>query len=174
MDSKFFNTLKSIAAVEKSHGFLTVTYDVTTLELKYPLNVISVAPPVGQAPPPLLGETRVTRLTDAVFTAFRRARNGGANGRIGCSVVVHEGVYVDGFDKAWKFPADFSLEIVGVENVRLILETLDSIQMESLNMTLRNALIFDCRLDPRNPTAFTKGMASSFQHNDSTMKFQEI
>ena len=103
-------------------------YDVAALELKHPQNVISVASLVGKAPPPLPDETRVTTLTDAMYTALCRARNGGTNGRMGCSIVVHEGVYVDPFDDktlAENFPKEFSLEIVGVENVRLIFETLN-------------------------------------------------
>ena len=45
-------------------------------------------------------------------------------GRLGCSIVVHEGMYIDptGFHgiQIFNFPKDFSLEIVGMENVRIV------------------------------------------------------
>ena len=116
MDLKFFHLLESIAAAEQKYDFQTQNYDIATLELKYPQNVITVAPPAPKVPPrrPPPGETRMTKLSDAVRTALRRAANGGANGRIGCSIVVHEGVYVDAFQwyPQWKLPDGFLLEIV--------------------------------------------------------------
>ena len=94
MDLSLFNSLKSVAETAKKAGvYPTEAYDVATLELKYPLNIISVAPPTATAPPLRPGETRVAKLTDAVYAAIRRAQLGGPKGRVGCSIVVHEGVY---------------------------------------------------------------------------------
>ena len=165
MDWKFLDTLKSIAAAEKAHNFQTESYDVAAFELKFPKNVITVAPAVGKAPTPLPGETRVTKLSDAIYTAFRRARNGGANGRIGCSIVLHEGIYVDALETARKFPKGFSMEIVGVKNVRLIYETLIQFHIKSLTLILSNVFIFDCRLNRHYSTiSLTEGACVQFMH----------
>ena len=146
MDANFFATLKLIAAAEKRHNFRTRSYDVAALALKHPQNVISVAPALSKAPPPRLpGETRVTKLSDAIHAAVRRAREGGVKGRSGCSILVHEGVYIDPLSAVGNFPKEFSLEIVGVKNVRLIFETLDCFPI-SMNLTLRNVSVFDRRL----------------------------
>ena len=96
MDSSLFHALKSAAeAAKEAAVYPTEAYDVATLELKYPHDVISVAPPTAKAPPLRPGETRATKLTDAVYAAIRRAQLGGPKGRVGCSIIVHEGVYVD-------------------------------------------------------------------------------
>ena len=144
--------LKSIAAAERDRNFRTEHYEFAALELNHPQNLISVAPLVGKVPPPLPGETRVTKLSDAMYTALCRARNEGTKGRKGCSIVVHEGVYVDALTPAGNFPKEFSLEIVGVKNVRLIFETVDCFMIRSLNLTLKNVSVFDRRLNLFRPT----------------------
>ena len=94
--------------------------DIPVVELKYPQNVITVASPTGKAPPPSPGERRFTKLSEAINTASDMAINGITNS---CSIVVHEGFYIDAFDME-KQPIDcgVELEIIGVKNVRLILE----------------------------------------------------
>ena len=122
-DLNLFNLVKSVAAVaKKGKVFPTKAYDPTTLELKYPQNIISVAPPTAKASPILPGETRVTSLSNAVYAALLRARLGGVNGRAGCSIVVHEGIYFGALEKIphVEVPDDFTLEIVGVKDVVLI------------------------------------------------------
>ena len=116
MDLNFYSLLRSVATAEKKHDLRTeIFYDVATLEVKHPHNVITVVPPAAKAPPPLPGETRVSKLSDAVRTAVLRAANGGANGRSGCSIIIHEGIYVDAFETHFEPPTeDFSLEILGV------------------------------------------------------------
>ena len=147
MDKNFFTSLQSIAAVSKRENLRTQSYDVGTLELKFPRNIISVAPPTAKAAPLLPGETIVSKLSIAVYTAFMRALNGGPNGRVGCSILVHEGVYVNAL--GWKMPRlpeGFSLEIVGLNGVHLVLE--DGRQFAVfVNMTLKNCFIFDRRRD---------------------------
>ena len=102
MDLNLVTLLKSVAAAEKNLDFRTQTYEVGSLELKHPRNVITVAPPFGNnnnnAPPCRSGETRATKLSFAVRAALLRALNGGPNGRAGCSIVVHEGVYIDAWE----------------------------------------------------------------------------
>ena len=90
MDLETFNLLKSVAATEKEYNVRSECFDVSTLDLKFPKNVITVAPPISNAPPPLPGEIRCTKLSTAVCTARLRAENGGPMKK-GCSIVVHEG-----------------------------------------------------------------------------------
>ena len=123
MDLNLINMLKSVAvAAKKAMTFPTEAYDVMTLELEHPQNVISVAPPAAKTPPILPGETRVTSLSSAVYSALLRASAGGVNGRAGCSIVVHEGIYFGALEKIPRLevPDDFTLEIVGVKDVVLI------------------------------------------------------
>ena len=162
MDLNLYNLLKSMAATAKN-DFRTQTYDAATLELQYPQNRITVAPSSRHSPPLLPGETRVTKLSHAIGTALLRARNGGANGRLGCSIVVHEGVYIDaiGMIPVIEVPKSFSLEIVGVKDVRLVAEKIESIRVVGLNLTLRNILIFDrrFRFNLKNPFINITGYA---------------
>ena len=67
MNLKIFKMLRLIAAAEKDYGFETDSYNVTTLELKHPKNVISVASPVGKAPPTLPGETQHFKLEISIL-----------------------------------------------------------------------------------------------------------
>ena len=122
-DWNLINLVKSVAAAaKKSKVFPTKAFDLATLELKYPQNVISVAPPAAKASPILPGETRVTSLSSAVYAALLRASAGGVNGRAGCSIVVHEGIYFGALEKIPRLevPDDFTLEIVGIKDVVLI------------------------------------------------------
>jgi len=158
MDLNLINMLKSVAvAAKKAMTFPTEAYDVMTLELKHPQNVISVAPPAAETPPILPGETRVKSLSDAVYTAFLRAANEGANGRAGCSIVVHQGIYIDPLAaiRSLEDLEDFSLEIIGVKDV-FVIESTRSIDIVSANLTLKNLLIFDQRIRVHTPTISIK------------------
>ncbi len=151
MDLNLFNMLKSVSETEKRLSWQTESYNISSMELKYPNNVISVAPPTGNAPPPLPGETRVTKLHYAVYTARLRAINGARTGSAtGCSIVVYEGVYIDtfrDFSMVGQCTSKLSLEIVGIKNVRLVYVMLDAlIAFGTVNLTLKNILIFDRRI----------------------------
>ena len=92
VDKNFVKTLQSVAAAEKTDPrFTSKHYDVAEVKPMYPENVIVVASPTGNAPPRAPGETRVDKLSYAVLAAFLRA----TMGRKRCSIVVHEGVYID-------------------------------------------------------------------------------
>ena len=143
MDLNLFKMLKSVSEAEKRLGWQTQSYDISSLELKYPKNVITVASPTGNAPPPLPGETRVTKLHDAIYTAQLRAINGASTGSAtGCSIVVHEGVYVDTFSlvpTTDQYTSSLSLEIIGIKNVRLVFVMLDAIvAFAPVSLTLKN------------------------------------
>ena len=151
MDLELFKMLQSISDAEKRLGrdMRTESYDASTLELKYPHNVITVASPTGNAPPPLPGETRVAKLYDAIYTAQLRAVNAAKNNGTAksCSIVVHEGIYIDTFDQIpledVPCPEDFSLEIVGIKNFRLVIHKLYGLIADTMHLTLKNILIFD-------------------------------
>ena len=117
-----------------------------------------MAPPSGNAPPAAPGETRVTKLHDAVRTAQLRGLNAVRNGArtgavVGCSIVVYEGVYIDPFRQipmAGEGPTSFSLEFVGIKHVRLVFEKLDGfIANGPVSLTIKNIFVFDRRLDRR-------------------------
>ena len=170
MNREFLKMLQSVAAAEKDPHFRAKNkkkrYD-EAVDLMYPENVIVVASPTGKAPPPAPGETRVRRLSDAVDAAVLRARVGGAKR---CSILVHEGLYIDALELIPTLDIDdvepynfappavvkndnnndddgvaFSLEIVGVKNVRLVFQSREVIVTGGVNLTLRNVLVYDRR-----------------------------
>ena len=149
MDVDFLNLLKSIASAEKTHNLQTDSYDPATLELKYPENVITVASPTGKRPPRAPGEMRLRTLSEAVEAATLRATHGGGKC---CSIVVYEGIYIDPWNISTQLIDGLSLEIVGVKNVRLVLEKIIGIGIAASHLTLKNILIFDRRQNRRLPT----------------------
>ena len=146
MNRNFVKMLQSVAEAEKDPRFSSKNYDVADVKPMYPENVIVVASPTGNAPPRAPGETRVDRLSYAVLAAFLRASVGLKR----CSIVVHEGVYLDplkNIPTIGEPPGilkDFSLEIIGVKNVRLIFET-HGVTVSGVKLTLRNLLVYDRR-----------------------------
>ena len=106
MDLKFLRMLQSMAEVEKNPRFRSKQYAIVGSEeeetvsepnsvkvaLKHPDNVIVVASPTGKAPPSANGEKRVTTLTQAVQLSFMEHFLYGTSG---CSIVVHEGMYIN-------------------------------------------------------------------------------
>ena len=163
MNLEFVKMLQRMAEVEREPHFRPKKYVVVDKEdrrvdqgevplvLKNPDNVVVVASPTGKAPPPGVGETRVTQLSKAIMTANALS----LSGRRGCSIVVHEGLYIDSFNcfgkdgmAALGWPKDFCLEIVGIEEVR-ILNTEKSVGKSSflayggIQLTIKNLLVYD-------------------------------
>jgi len=121
-----------------------------SIVLKHPDNVLVVASPTGEAPPPVPGERRFSKLSQAVFYSFSLARSG----VLGCSIVVHPGMYINPMHmlssapepEQFKLPRGFSLEIVGVEEVRIVNTEADKFVFWACSfthLTLRNLLIHD-------------------------------
>ena len=155
MNIKFLQILQSLAEVEKDPDFRSKKYVVVDKEdrrvesdqvpvvLKHPENVFVVASPTGDAPPP--GERRIEQLS----VALRLALASSERGFKGCSIVVHEGMYINptlGMKSlARSFPKDFYLEIIGLEGVR-ILNTLNPrclFRDFDFHLSLKNLLIYD-------------------------------
>ena len=141
MNVEFLQILQSMAEVEKKPEFRPKRYAIVAsrgykkgrqvdpssgavpVVLKHPKNVIVVASPTGKAPPPAAGEKRVAQLS----TAIKMASDLSSIGKRGCSIVVHEGLYINptaalgeyGLPEL-KWKAGFSLEIIGIEEVRIL------------------------------------------------------
>ena len=156
MNRRFFELLQSVAEAERDPHFFANHYANPRLNLMYPDNVIVVASPTGKAPPPAPNETRVTKLSHAVRAAVLRSDIGGK----GCSILVHEGVYIDPLQfipPCYTVPysnyshQDFSLEIVGTKNVRLILEN-QPVNVMTPKISFKNLLVYDRRLSHETPT----------------------
>ena len=148
------NLLRRTAEFEKEANFKSETYDIPNFKLLYPENVITVVSPTSRPPPPSPNEVRLGKISDALQTALYRCLSGGWTR---CSIVVYEGVYVDGLTDVppkWIYPYvphEFSVEIVGVKDVRLVLFSREMFVV-GLNLTLRNVLIYDCRLNLQERT----------------------
>ena len=95
-------------------------------------------------------------MSHAVHAAVLRAEVGAKR----CSILVHEGIYVDALHLV-PAPApdpscptifeDFALEIVGTKNVRLIFDV-HNVHVRVAKLTLRNLLIYDHRPEDQFPT----------------------
>ena len=161
MNLEFVQMLQSIAEVEKNPYFRSKKYVIVDKEerlvdpgsgavpvvLKHPDNVIVVASPTGKAPPKAVGEVRVDQLSKAI----RRASILSSLGDSGCSIVVHEGMYVDpmvGLGENGMFELDwtsgFSLEIIGTEEVRIVITSrVHPFAVRGYELTLKNLSIYD-------------------------------
>ena len=117
--------------------------------LKHPDNVIVVASPTGRAPPPAAGERRAGQLSTAIKMACVFSKLG----RPGCSIVVHEGMYIDPMAgirdndmSALGWRHGFSLEIVGTKEVRIVntspTDSLAFFCMRHGELTLKNVTMF--------------------------------
>ena len=161
MNIEFLRVLQSIAEVEKNPLFRSKKYrlvekeerrvnpDEVPVVLKYPDNVVVVASPTGKAPPPAFGENRVTKLSEALV----RASFSSFFGFKGCSIVVHDGMYIDPLpeDKLRRPPKEgFSLEIIGVEEVRILLNSTYTVLFHAphVKLALKNLSIYEnCEVD---------------------------
>ena len=154
--------LRKMAEIEEDPHFRSKKYVIvdqedrmvnpgeTPVVLEHPNEVVVVASPTGKAPPPASGEFRVKTLSKAVQAALCKSRMG----RSGCTIVVHEGLYVDPFvefgmkDMAqWEgWSKHFHLEIVGMENVRVL--NTDKVVFSTFvtrgkRLTVKNVSIYD-------------------------------
>jgi len=166
MNVELLRMLRSMAEVEKKPEFLQKKYIIVDKKdrqvdpssgavpvvLKHPKHVIVVASPTGKAPPPAVGERRVSLLS----TAIKMASVMSSNGKKGCSIVVHEGLYInptaylsDSGIVGLKWKDGFSLEIIGIEEVRIlnIAPLLHPFHflMEDMELTMKNITIYERR-----------------------------
>ena len=155
MNVELFKTLRSMKAIEdEDPHFRTRSYDFASLTLAHPESVIFVVSPTGKKPHPPLPPLRFVknRIQDAVMLARYMAVHGWA---LKTSIVVHEGIYIDPFENytspQFRFgrkpmlkemPAGFAVEIVGLGNVRIILET-NQFHVSAGDWKLRNLSVFD-------------------------------
>merc|ERR1719187_2114074 len=82
---------KKYVIVDKTDRQVDPASGAVPYVLKHPDNVVVVASPTGKAPPPAVGERRVDQLSKAIKTASIFS----SLGKKGCSIVVHEGLYID-------------------------------------------------------------------------------
>lgn len=162
LNLKFVRMLQKMADVEqKDHHFRSKKYVIVKdkdqqvapgevgVVLKHPDNVIVVASPTGKSPPPQVGETRVAHLSKAIEMAAYLSRFS----LQGCSIVVHEGLYINPFIDFGErgminlnFSVNFSLEIVGTNEVRILMtdeSVNDSFLTIGMQLSMRNLLIYD-------------------------------
>ena len=162
MNLGLLRALQSMAEIEKNPYFRPKKYvivdkedlradpssDAIPVVLKHPDNVIVVASPTGNAPPPAVGERRVSQLSEAIEMAMVMA----SIGKQGCSIVVHAGLYIDPSCAMVRMPnwsEDFSVEIVGLEEVR-VLNTSTTMGLKifgfgRMSFALRNLIIYGLR-----------------------------
>ena len=72
---------------------------------------------------------------------------------MGCSVVIHEGMYIDAMEYLGHTLRGFSLELVGVNEVRLV-NIQKCLQVAEIRLTIRNVFIYDRRVYPFRPTMY--------------------
>ena len=162
MNLEFVRTLQSIAKIEKDAHFQSKKYVVVDTEdqkvdpgevpvvLKHPDQVIVVSSPTGPAAPPSMGRYRFDQLSVALIWASVISRYG----LKGCSIVIYPGMYID--PTAALGPTDlniggltwikgFSLEIVGIENVRILNRyKLSALLVPArITFTVKNVLIYE-------------------------------
>ena len=155
MNVAFLRVLQSIHDLEKDPNFRSKKYAVVDkhdrqvdpgqvpVVLEYPDNVIVVASPTGKAPPAAIGERRFASLSEALFRAVFTSQFGFK----GCSIVVHEGMYIDP-KFCFSLSAasnDFALEIIGVKEVRILLKSSDPVllQIDNVKITMKNISIYE-------------------------------
>ena len=156
MDLSLFRTLQSIKAVEDDNPeFQNQTINCETFQPKYPRVIIVDQKRTSQRAAAginfsITGQIKVKTLTEAIKAAVMASPILGK-----CwSIILHEGVYINALSALQFIPVlrGFSLEIVGLSNVRLLcLSSSGSsggIVGESINLTMRNVCIYDRRGEP--------------------------
>jgi len=160
MDLNFLRTLQSMAKIEKDPNFQSKKYVVVkTMDqkvdpgevpvvLKHPDQVIVVASPTGPQPPSSIGRYRFDQLSVALIWASLISRYG----LKGCSILIYPGLYIDPTVALGQLNIcqltwikGFSLEIVGIENVRILSRyKLSALFVPArITFTMKNVLIYE-------------------------------
>jgi len=141
MNAPFLRLLHSLAWTEKEPSYKPARYDIPKLSFE---TVLTVVNPTGRHPEPSPGECRMSSITAAIEHCAELRRSTHVNS---FSILVHEGLYVDAIPSFFKsFRGQFSLEIVGVGDVRLVFlsdEPMIHISGSGRNIILKNVRIYN-------------------------------
>jgi len=141
MNASYLRTLKSMVWLENKSEFNSSTYTYDSSHLSYPQNVVVVASPTSKGPPPVDGEVRFKSFTEALSSLSKYIKFGKTDG---VSILVHEGLYINPFLQVHikSLPQNFTIEIVGIKNVRFLISLQQTFQATSTcKISLRNILI---------------------------------